>query len=89
MSTDHWLDRWAKASIARDQSRPGWQTSIGNFGFGFIFIGALANFAVFMFAITTKIGIAIMYQPWWPTYLGLSVLAGWYWAARGHHSSSR
>ena len=76
------FDRWVKRGVERYNNEPRWKRAIGNFGFGFIFIGALANLAVFMFVTTTTIGTAVMYQPWWPTYLGISVLTSWYWAAR-------
>lgn len=76
------FDQWASRRVERYNNEPNWQRALGNFGFGFIFIGALANLAVFMFAITTVFGSDVLYHPW-PTYLVLNAFAGVYWVVRG------
>jgi hypothetical protein len=83
MSTEHWLDRWAKTSVAREKARPRWQKVLGNFGFGFIFIGALLNLALFLFFLVLGAEIPLLYKPWWPTYGLVSCIAGWYWRLHG------
>jgi hypothetical protein len=83
VSNEHWLDKRAKASVAREQSRPRWQKLLGNFGFGFIFVGALLNLALFVLITVLGTDFSYLYKPWWLTYVLLSCIAGWYWRLHG------
>lgn len=82
MGTEHGLDKWVKASVAREQGRPRWQKNLGNFGFGFVFLGALLNLALFLFVTATGPGFPYLYEPWWLTYYLVSCITGWYWQRR-------
>jgi hypothetical protein len=61
-----------------------WRRLIGNFGFGFIFIGALLNLALFIVVMVLSIDLQYLYQPWWPTYLLFCCIAGWSWRLHGN-----
>ena len=77
------FDERVKRSIERYRNEPTWQRAVGNFGFGFVFIGALTNLLLFVIGIAAKVGTHVIYDPWWPTYVAVSSLAGLYWAIRG------
>lgn len=77
------IDAWAKRSALRYRSEPPWQRSLGNFGFGFIFLGALANLALAVALMVLQIELQYLYRPWWLTYSLLSAITGWSWQRRG------
>jgi hypothetical protein len=83
MSTESNIDKWAKASIEREERRPRWQKLVGNFGFAFIFIGALLNCALFVILVALEIDSPYLYKPWWLTYIVLCIIAGWRWRLHG------
>jgi hypothetical protein len=78
------LDAWVERRVLRYRNEPKWQRSLGNFGFGFIFIGALLNLALFMVVLVLGIESQYLYQPWWLTYLLLCCIAGWSWRFHGN-----
>ena len=82
VSAEHWLDSWAKASVVREEGRPRWQKILGNFGFGFIFLGAVLNLALFLLVTASGAGLSYLYKPWWLTYTLVSYIPGWYWQRR-------
>ena len=83
MSEDHGFDRWARDGIARQRGYPRWQKLTGNFGFGFIFVGALANMALFSALVALDQGIPTLYCPWWLIYLIVCCITGWCWRLHG------
>ncbi len=76
------FDAWVKQRVDRYNNEARWRRNVGNFGFGFIFVGFLLNCAVFLLAVATNNGLLGVYRPWWAGYLVLSCLAGLYWAVR-------
>ena len=77
------IDAWARRGVLRYQNEPEWRRSLGNFGFGFIFLGLLANMALAVVLTVLKIEFQYLYRPWWLTYLLLCVITGWGWQRRG------
>lgn len=57
---------------------------IYNFCFGFIFVGFLANIAVYLFGTEYAIILKI-YQPWWFGYTLFSLISGVAWASIKNH----
>ena len=77
------FDAWVGKRVLRYRNEPRWQRSLGNFGFGFIFLGALANLALAVVVMALEIEPQYLYRPWWLTYLLLSAITGWSWQRRG------
>jgi hypothetical protein len=76
-------DKASHEIVATDSGKVPWHRLIGNFGFGFIFIGALLNLGLFITIILLSFNLQYVYQPWWFTYLLLSCVAGWGWRLHG------
>jgi hypothetical protein len=72
------------AGIATRAGWTRWPRVVGNFGSGFIFIGALMNLALFMVVLVFGIELQYLYKPWWLTYLLLCCVAGWTWRFHGN-----
>lgn len=79
------FDRWVRSGIARQRRKPRWQKLVGNFGFGFVFLGFVANMALFVALLVSRIEPATIYHPWWLTYGLLSCITGWSWRFHGRH----
>lgn len=61
-----------------------WNRKVGNFGFGFIFLGALLNAALLIFITAFGFESLYLYKPRWFTYLILSCITGWSWRHHGN-----
>lgn len=83
MKPDTAFDRFVRASIARRRRKPRWQKLFGNFGFGFVFLGLLANMALLVGLVVLRIEPQVVYHPWWLTYGLLCCVTGWSWRFHG------
>ena len=79
------VDRWVRKRIARQRRKPRWQKLVGNFGFGFVFLGFLANMVLFIAVLVLGIEPGVVYHPWWLTYGLLSGIAGFCWRYHGNY----
>lgn len=62
------------------KSKPEKNSEFANYGFGFIFIGFIAN--IISFRILAKFDIIkYIYNPWWLGYLAISTIIGFCWVA--------
>jgi len=64
---------WAQTDLARDAA---------NFGFGFLFLGPLANIGVFA-ALSTLGRTPIRVHPWWLGPIAICVASGIVWLLQG------
>lgn len=66
--------------VENRKPKPEQNSEFANYGFGFIFIGFIAN--IILFGISAKFDIInYIYNPWWLGYLAISAIFGFCWVA--------